>query len=245
MKSIIIVPARLASTRLPSKPLVDICGKTMIRRVYEQAVKAGIGDVYVACSEDAVKAEMQACGAKAIMTNPDLPSGTDRIYAALCDIDPDREFDVVVNMQGDVPNIDPEIIRKTVNLLSSVPECDIATAVTKISDGESQNNPNVVKPVISFSDKDYSEAHYFSRAAIPYGEGEYYEHIGIYVYRREILERFVALSPSKLELREKLEQLRAIESGMRIFACLIDEDMKPNNVDTPEDLERVRREIAS
>lgn len=216
----------------------------MIRRVYEQASKAGCSDVYVACSEDEVRLEMEKNGAKSYMTDADLPSGTDRVYAALSKIDPKHEFDVVVNMQGDVPNINPEIISQTIDVLKQEPNCDIATAVTLITDKETQNSPNVVKPVLSFVSSNVARAHYFSRAKVPYGDGEYYEHIGLYAYRRSALEEFVKLPPSNLEKREKLEQLRAIEAGMRIYACEIPQDMKPINVDVIDDLELIRSVIS-
>lgn len=244
MKKIIVIPARLASTRLPQKPLADICGKSMIQRVYEAASRADCDQVYVACSEIEVKNEVEKIGGRAIMTDPNLPSGTDRIAAALAEIDKNRECEIIVNMQGDVPNISAKIINDSIKLLEDYPDCDIATAMVKIQDKEQAKNPNVVKPVCSFLEDKTAKALYFSRSAVPYNTENYFEHIGLYVYRRESLEKFVSLPTSKLEETEKLEQLRALEAGMNIYLREIDAKEKPMNIDTIEDLEKIRNIIS-
>lgn len=237
-KTAIFIPARMASTRLPGKPLADIHGKPMIVHVLERAKESGISDVYVACSEDEVKKAVEAHGGKAIMTDPDLPSGTDRIYQAMKRATAD--YDIIVNVQGDLPTLDHKIINKAVALLDNK-DVDISTLVAVIKTDHEKTNPNVVKAVGAFSEGN-SRALYFTRATAPYGEGDLYHHIGLYVYRRESLERFVKLPPSPLEKREKLEQLRALENGMRIDVAVV--DTVPLGVDTPEDLEFVRKLLA-
>lgn len=240
-KIAIIIPARLASTRLPNKPLADILGKSMIRRVYEKAVAAGLGEVYIACDGDEIAAEAKKIGANFVITDPNLPSGTDRIYAALQALG--KDFDIVINLQGDLPNIDPKVIKLAAHeLLSS--DCDIATIASKIKDAQEITNPNVVKIVIAFSDQDCGRALYFSRAAIPYSKEnaqDYYHHIGIYAYKTEALQKFVTLKPSLLEKRESLEQLRALENDMKIIVKIV--DVHPLSVDTKEDLEAVIKQI--
>lgn len=230
-KNIIIIPSRLASSRLPNKPLADICGKTMIHRVYEQALKSKAGDVVIACDGEEIANEAQKIGAKFIITDPNLASGTDRIYQALQKIEGD--YDTITNLQGDLPNIDPSVIRKAVELANSS-ECDIATVASIIKNRQEIDNPNIVKIALS----QYSRALYFSRSAIPYNaekNGEYFHHIGIYVYKKSALEKFVKLPCSKLEKAESLEQLRALENNMSIFVAIV--DAHPLSVDTKEDLE--------
>ena len=244
----IFIPARMASTRLPNKPLADICGEPMIVHVLKRALESGIKDVYVACSEEEVKDAVEKYAAidgrsvgrvKAIMTDPDLPSGTDRIYQAMQKSGED--YDIIVNLQGDLPTLNPEFINKAVDLLDDE-AVDVATLVTIIKDDNERNDPNVVKAVGSFA-SGVGRALYFTRSIAPYGEGDLYHHIGLYAYRGDSLKRFVSLPPSPLEKREKLEQLRALENQMRIDVAVIDE--VPLGVDTAEDLEAARRILAS
>ena len=248
-KILIIIPARLSSTRLPNKPLADIFGKTMIERVYLQALKAGLGEVYVACDGVEIADVINKSGGKAIITDPALPSGTDRIYAALEQVDAQNEFDVVVNLQGDLPAIDPEVIRAAVNALINS-DSDIATVASVIKNKSEITNPNVVKIAIGFNDafddsidenNKKGQALYFSRSAIPYGSVEYYHHIGIYAYRKSALMKFVSLKPSGLEKIESLEQLRALENNMKITVQIV--NSHPLSVDTKEDLEAIKKFI--
>jgi 3-deoxy-manno-octulosonate cytidylyltransferase (CMP-KDO synthetase) len=240
--TLILIPARLNSTRLPRKPLLDINGKTMIQHVYEQAVASDIADVYVACSEEEVKNKVEKFGGKAILTDPELPSGSDRIYAALQQIEGNEKYKYILNLQGDVPNIEPQILKDMINAMVKTPEADIITPVTLIHDKNNINNPNIVKAVVAFEeDNPIAKTYYFTRAAAPYGEGNYYEHIGVYLYKRSVLEQFVTLPVSQLEKREKLEQLRCLENNITIYSLEVSQ--KPISVDTREDLERARRVI--
>lgn len=243
-KVLTIIPVRLASTRLPNKPLADICGKTMINRVYEQALAANIGDVVIACDGDEIANEVKKFGGKFVITDPELPSGTDRIYAAYKKFHSD-DFDIILNLQGDLPNIDPKVIRDAAKAVQES-DCDIATVASKIRNDAEIHNPNVVKIAIAFKDEDLGKALYFSRAAIPFSKdatGNYYHHIGIYAYKKAALEKFVGLPPSILERRESLEQLRALENDMRIFVKIV--DAHPLSVDTKEDLEVVTKLISA
>lgn len=235
LNPIVLIPARLAATRLPNKPLLDINGKPMIVRVYECARKADLGEVAVAAGDEAIVDAIRAVGGKAVLTDPALPSGSDRIFAALEMLDPEKRFNAVINLQGDLPEIDAATLRGTAKLLEDK-SVDIGTAAIKIKDPAEIHKPNVVKIAIAGS-----RALYFSRSAIPHGEGDYFHHIGIYAYQRPALERFVKLPPSPLELREKLEQLRALEAGMRIDVAAV--NSMPLTIDTPEDLENARRLI--
>jgi 3-deoxy-manno-octulosonate cytidylyltransferase (CMP-KDO synthetase) len=245
-KIIILVPARMSSTRLPNKILADIDGHAMIIRVCNQAKLSGYNDIIVACCEEEVKQLVNNHGYKAILTDKNLPSGTDRIYQALTNLENNQEIDIIVNLQGDLPNIAPQVISKTINVLQNNPSADIATAVVEIKDKKLADNPNIVKAVVNFSqDQKSSEVHYFSRSNIPYGAKNLYEHIGIYAYRRNALEKFVKLAPTNLEICEKLEQLRAIENSMRIFACNIPYKDKPISVDSYDDLEEARKIICN
>lgn len=243
---IIIIPARLASTRLPNKPLADILGKPMIVRVMEQALKANMGPVVVACCGSEIARVVRAAGGIAIETDPDLPSGSDRIVAALRHYDPDGIYDTVINLQGDLPTIDPTLISISVVPLAN-PNVDIATLACKILDQSEVQNPNVVKIATSQwhiqNGVNVSRGIYFSRLGIPANALDYYHHIGIYTYRRQVLERFVTLPPSYLEITEKLEQLRALEAGFRIEVALV--NAMPQSVDTLEDLEQVCRMVTS
>ncbi|MBV9992093.1 MAG: 3-deoxy-manno-octulosonate cytidylyltransferase [Alphaproteobacteria bacterium] len=233
MKPIVLIPARMASTRLPGKPLADIAGKPMIVRVWEQAVAAEVGPVVVAAAEREIAATIEAAGGRAVMTAPDLPSGSDRIFAALQAVG--GGHDVVVNLQGDLPALDPSYVR---GVIAALPGHDIATLAAEIDDPTDFDNPNVVKPAIAWTSATLGRALYFSRARIPHGAGALFHHVGIYAYTRDALARFVALPPSPLEGREKLEQLRALEAGMTIAVARVDK--VPLSVDTPEDLERAK-----
>lgn len=238
MKTCIIIPARLASSRLPNKVLADINGKPMILRVYENCINSKCGDVFVATDSEEVKKIIENAGGKAIMTNPSLPSGTDRINAALQIIDPSKNYSKIINVQGDVPNISTEVISSTSALMEKT-NADITTPITLIKSLEKASKPNVVKAIVSFKDQNYGRALYFTRTVSPFGEGDFYEHIGLYVYSRKALETFVSLKPSTLEKRESLEQLRALENDMKIFVNLV--DFEPISVDTPEDLEFAKK----
>ena len=239
LKPIVIIPARMASTRLPGKPLADIAGLPMIVQVLRRAEEAAIGPVVVACAESEIKAAVEAAGGRAVLTDPDHPSGSDRIFEALQSVDPNGEYDAIVNLQGDLPVLDPDVVRAAMKPLDNA-DVDIATLVAEIELEEEKTNPNVVKAVVGFEGgQGVGRALYFSRATVPHGDGPLYHHIGIYAYRRSALERFVSLSPGVLEQREKLEQLRALENGMRIDAARV--DTVPFGVDTPADLERAQQ----
>lgn len=238
LRPIVIIPARLAATRLPNKPLALIHGDAMIVHVVRRAEAAAIGPVVVACAEAEIKAVVERAGGRAVLTRPDHPSGSDRIHEALALVDFAGHHDVVVNLQGDQPMIDPAAIRAALWPLAD-PAVDIATLAFAIRDPAELDNPNVIKIALGFAPgQRVARALYFSRLPVPYGEGEHYHHPGIYAYRRAALERFVALPPAVLERRESLEQLRALAAGMRIDAALV--DTVPPGVDTPADLERVR-----
>ena len=238
LNPIVIIPARMASTRLPGKPLADIAGLPMIVQVLKRAEEANIGPVVVACAEPEIKDAVEQAGGKAVLTDPDHPSGSDRIFEALQSVDPEGKYDAIVNLQGDLPVLDADVVQAAVKPLADS-GVDIATLVAEIVEEDEKTNPNVVKAVVGFKDgEDVGRALYFSRATTPYGDGPLYHHIGIYAYRRSALETFVSLNPGVLEQREKLEQLRALENGMRIDAARV--DTVPFGVDTPEDLERAR-----
>lgn len=239
---IIVIPARMASTRLPGKPLADIGGKPMIVHVWQRAMEAGVGPVVVACAETGIAEAVEAAGGAAVLTRPDHPSGSDRIFEALVRVDPDGKHDVVVNLQGDLPAVDPAVVRAVLSPLNDA--CvDIATLVSPIAEARERDDPNAVKAVVSLAPgATIGRAIYFSRAAVPWGEGLHFHHIGIYAYRRDALTRFVALPPGVIEQRERLEQLRALENGMRIDAAVV--DTVPFGVDTPADLVRARALLA-
>jgi 3-deoxy-manno-octulosonate cytidylyltransferase (CMP-KDO synthetase) len=241
MQPLVVIPARLAATRLPNKPLADIGGRAMIARVVERALAAGIGPVAVAADSAEIAAALAGTGAEVVLTRPDHPSGSDRIFEALGKLDPERRHDVVVNVQGDFPTVSPDAIAAVLGPLAD-PEVAIGTLAGIIVHEAERTNPNVVKVVGSPVTEGRLRALYFTRATAPWGEGPLYHHSGIYAYRRTALEKFVALPPSALEKRERLEQLRALEAGMRIDVTVIDE--VPFGVDTPEDLERARALLA-
>lgn len=241
MNPIVLIPARLAATRLPDKPLADIHGTPMIVHVWRRAMEAGIGEVVVA-TPDAVVAEVVArAGGRVQLTRHDHPSGSDRIQEALAALDPEGRHDVVVNVQGDLPTIAPATIRAVLAPMAD-PAVDLATLVARITREEERTASQVVKMVGSETAPGRFRCLYFTRATAPWGEGPLWHHIGLYAWRRAALARFVALPPSALELREKLEQLRALEAGMRIEAVAV--DAVPLGVDTPEDLARAREMLA-
>ena len=239
MNPIIVIPCRMASTRLPGKPLALIAGRAMILHVMDRAREADIGPVAVACADQAIADAVRAAGGTAVMTDPSLPSGSDRVHAALAVLDPQGAHDVVVNLQGDLPTMPAVQLRAVITPLSD-PSFDIATLVAPIDDPAEAAAPQVVKAACAFDrGRAVSPALYFSRVPIPSGEGPLWHHIGIYAFRRAALARFVSLPESPLERREKLEQLRALEAGMRIACARVEH--APFGVDTPADLERARR----
>jgi 3-deoxy-manno-octulosonate cytidylyltransferase (CMP-KDO synthetase) len=231
----------MAATRLPGKPLADIAGKPMIEHVVLRALSAKLGEVIVATDSEPILAAVEKAGHRALMTRTDHASGSDRIFEALEIADPNRNVRIVVNVQGDLPTLEPGDLRAAVDLLDD-PTVDIGTLAAEIVKDEERTNPNVVKVVGFPIAPKRLHALYFTRATAPYGEGPLYHHIGLYAYRRAALERFVALPPSTLERREKLEQLRALEAGFRIDAAIV--ASVPLGVDTPEDLETARRLLA-
>ena len=238
MNPIVLIPARMAATRLPGKPLADIEGAPMIVRVLRQAQAAGVGPVAVAAGDPEIVAAVEAAGGRAVLTNPDLPSGSDRILRALDELDPGGVHDIVVNLQGDIPFVEPGVVRACVDLLAREPACDISTIVVGEREAAERTNPDIPKAVLAMAgDGRSGRALYFTRSVL-YGEGPVWLHHGVYAYRREALARFTAAPPSPLEIRERLEQLRALEMGMTIWAAVI--DSAPISVDNPGDLERAR-----
>lgn len=235
--NIVMIPARMASTRLPGKPLADIAGLPMIVQVMHRAREADVGRVVVATDSEEVHRAVVDNGGEAVMTSPDHESGSDRIWEALQRIDTDHSVETIINVQGDLPTIDKQSIRASLVPLLD-PAVGLATLATEIKLDEERTNPNVVKLVGTPVTEEVLRALYFTRATAPYGDGPLYHHIGLYAWRRDALERFVSLPPSPLEKREKLEQLRALEDGIRIDAALV--DTVPLGVDTPADLERAR-----
>src|SRR5579862_1678401 len=228
--TLVLIPARMAATRLPGKPLLDIAGLPMIVHVLRRAEAAQIGRVAVATDTPEIAAVAKSHGFEAVMTRADHPSGSDRIYQALGKLDPQGRIETVVNLQGDFPTILPDNIRSVLVPLAD-PAVDIATLAAEIHTEEESTNPNVVKMVGSQVSERRLRALYFTRATAPWGDGPRYHHVGLYAYRRAALERFVQLPPSPLERQEKLEQLRALEAGMRIDIAIVDE--VPRGVDTP------------
>lgn len=242
MNPIVVIPARMAATRLPGKPLAEIAGRPMIVHVLDRAREAGIGPVAVAAGEPEIVAAVEQAGGRAVLVADDLPSGTDRVQRALAQLDPQGAHDVVVNLQGDVPTLDPELLRAVLRSLAD-PQVDIGTLVCPIADDVEAMTASFVKAACAFEgDSPVAPALYFSRNPIPWGEGPRWHHIGVYAFRRPALERFVTLRESPLERREKLEQLRALESGMRMAVTRVAHG--PFGVDTPADLERARQLLA-
>jgi len=253
-RPLVVIPARLAATRLPNKPLADICGVPMIVQVWRRAREAEIGPVLVAAGDEAIVEAVRQAGGEAMLTRADHPSGSDRILEAVERFDPGRKFDAVVNLQGDLPTIAPHAVHAVLMPLADSaagdPPVDIATIAAEITREEEKADPNVVKAVVAFTRgggqgdnrPQMGRALYFTRATAPSGAGPLYHHIGIYAYRRAALERFVGLPQGVLERRERLEQLRALENGMRIDVARV--DTVPLGVDTPADLERARAILA-
>lgn len=249
--TIILIPARLQATRLPNKPLADIAGEPMIVHVWRRAMEAEAGRVVVCTDSEEIASVVARAGGEAVMTRSDHASGSDRIFEALNRLDPDGDFEFVVNMQGDLPTLEPNLVTAClaplqVPLKAGGPH--LATIAAEITNDAERTNPNVVKIVgtdVRLNNRPVPgrmKAFYFTRATAPYGDGPLYHHIGIYAYRRSALERFVSLPPSPLEQRERLEQLRALEDGMRIEVSLV--DTVPLGVDTPHDLAQARRHFA-
>lgn len=242
MNPLILIPARMAATRLPGKPLADIGGKPMIVRAWEQASLSGYR-VAVAAGDREIVEAVEGAGGIAVLTDPALPSGSDRIRAAVEAVDPDAQHDLVINIQGDMPFASPKLAQSCAELLARESACDIATLVAAEADSSDRSNPDVVKAVLSLAEGETSgRALYFTRSTL-YGDAPIWRHVGIYGYRREALMRFCAAAPSPLEQREKLEQLRALELGMQIWASVIEE--APISVDNPDDLEAARAQAAA
>jgi 3-deoxy-manno-octulosonate cytidylyltransferase (CMP-KDO synthetase) len=242
MTPIVLVPARLAATRLPGKPLADIGGVSMIVRVLRQAEAAGVGPVAIAAGDREIVTAVERAGGRAVFTDPALPSGSDRIMAALAELDPDGRFDAVINLQGDMPFVPPHVVAACADLLARQPACDIATVVAAESSPADRTDADVVKAVLALSSGATSgRALYFTRSTL-YGDAPIWRHVGVYGYRREALVRFTSSPPSLLEQREKLEQLRALELGLSIWATVV--DAAPISVDTPQDLQRARAAAA-
>jgi 3-deoxy-manno-octulosonate cytidylyltransferase (CMP-KDO synthetase) len=235
--TLVLIPARFASTRLPGKPLADIAGLPMIVQVIRRAEEAKLGPVWVATDDLSIHAAVEKAGGNAVMTRADHVSGSDRIFEALRKIDPKKKVKFIVNLQGDLPTVEAATIRAAVAPLKDK-AVEIATCAVVIDNEADKQNPNIVKVVGSTAGKKRLRALYFTRATAPSGEGPLYHHIGLYAYQRAALEKFVKLKPSQLELREKLEQLRAIEAGMRIDVAIV--DAVPLGVDTPAELEKAR-----
>ncbi len=242
-KTLIVIPARMQATRLPGKPLADINGRPMIVRVWQQAVLADAGRVIVATDAAEIISAVRAAGGEAVLTRADHVSGSDRVWEAVSLVDPQAQAEIIVNLQGDLPTLEPRLVTACLVPLAN-PAVDIATLAAVIADDDERLNPNIVKVVgTPGRTSDYLRALYFTRATAPWGDGPLYHHIGIYAYRRAALERFVKLAPSPLELREKLEQLRALEARMRIDVAIV--DTVPLGVDTLADLDRARQLTAS
>jgi 3-deoxy-manno-octulosonate cytidylyltransferase (CMP-KDO synthetase) len=241
--NLIVIPARLKATRLPDKPLADIAGEPMIVHVWRRAVEADCGPVVVVADAKAICDAVRDAGGAALMTSPDHQSGSDRVFEAVRKLDSAGALETIVNLQGDLPTLDPRLVRACLGALGES-EADIGTIAAAITRDEERADPNVVKVVGSpLGVAGTLRALYFTRVTAPYGEGPLYHHIGIYAYRRGALERFVSLPPSPLEIRERLEQLRALEAGMRIHVALV--DTVPLGVDTPADLARARELFAA
>ena len=238
---IIIIPARMTASRLPNKPLADIAGKPMIQHVWERAVAADLAPVYVATDDRSIANVIELAGGKAVLTRADHQSGSDRVFEAVEKIDPQRQCQHILNLQGDLPDMPAEIPHRLAAILDNN-DCDLATLVTKAS-AEEAEKPQVVKAVVSWKSNGFGDAIYFSRASIPTGTSEKYHHIGVYGWHRPTLLQFVNLPPSPIELAEKLEQLRALEAGMHIMVAEI--ESAPGGVDTAEDLQAVRQRFAS
>lgn len=238
MRPIVIIPARMAATRLPGKPLADIGGQPLIVRVLRQAEAAGVGPVAVAAGDPEIVAAVEAAGGRAVLTDPALPSGSDRVLAALKTLDPEGRHDVAINLQGDIPFFDPGLVRACAEVLAREPSCDISTLVVAERSAAERTDPDTPKAIVALAEgARMGRALYFTRSTL-YGEGPVWRHIGLYGYRRAALERFCASPPSPLERREKLEQLRALELGLSIWAAVV--DAPPIEVNNPADLAAAR-----
>lgn len=236
---VIIIPSRMASTRLPNKPLADINGDPMIVHVWWRAMESKLGKVVVACDMQDIVTAVEKAGGQAVLTKPDHPSGSDRIWEALNALEGNEQYDAVINVQGDEPALNPADIRKAYELLQN-PTVDIGTLAVVITDEKKKTMNQVAKAVVDMKEGgSHGRALYFSRLPVPSGEGPMYHHIGLYAYRRDALARFVAAPPAPLEQREKLEQLRALAMGMHIEVGIV--DAASRGVDTPEDLEEIRK----
>ncbi|MDX1540583.1 MAG: 3-deoxy-manno-octulosonate cytidylyltransferase [Geminicoccaceae bacterium] len=242
--TVVMIPARLGSTRLPDKPLAEIGGVPMIVQVWRRAREADVGPVVVACAEEAIAEAVRRHGGEAVLTDPALPSGSDRISAALSVVDPARRFTRVVNLQGDLPTLSADAVRASLRPLDEL-EADIGTLVCPTEEQSEKDDPNVVKAIVAFDRRrpDLGRALYFTRACAPTGDGPVWHHIGIYAYRRRTLEQLAAMPPSPLERRERLEQLRALEAGIKIGVAVV--ETVPLGVDTPHDLARARALLAN
>jgi 3-deoxy-manno-octulosonate cytidylyltransferase (CMP-KDO synthetase) len=244
MNPIVVIPSRLEASRFPNKPLALIAGEPMILHVWRRAVASNVGPVVVACSSEVIKKVIEDVGGTAILTDPNHPSGSDRIYEALSTIDPYKEHDFVVNIQGDMPTLDPQIIQESLKAFTLCPTFDMTTLAAKITKEEEKANSNIVKAIISFNvHSTLGKALYFTRCTAPWGEGPLYHHIGLYTYRRPALEKFVSLPPSPLEKREKLEQLRALEAGIEIGVQIA--DTVPLGVDVPSDVQKAEELLSA
>jgi len=244
-QTIVAIPARMHANRLPDKQMADICGVPMIVRVWQQAMAAETGRVIVATDSDDIASAVRSAGGEAVLTRDDHQSGSDRVFEAINKVDPDANFDAVVNLQGDLPTLEPHLVTACLDTLKGK-GTHIATLAAEITDEDERNSPNVVKVVGSpkgLQRPNTLRAMYFTCATAPHGDGPLYHHIGIYAYRRSALERFVSLAPSPLEQREKLEQLRALEDNMRIDVAIV--DTVPLGVDTPADLKKARAAVAA
>ena len=242
-QALFVIPARLAASRLPRKPLADIGGKPMIVHVWERACQGATGPVIVAAGDPEIVEVITAVGGIGVLTDPDLPSGSDRVYAAALAFDPESQFQIIVNVQGDMPLVDPDLIAQVVRPLSD-PRLQVATLATPVKEGE-RDRPSVVKIALTEEPgTSWAWAHYFSRSPIPYGDPAGWAHMGLYAYRRSALKQFVSLPRSPLEKAESLEQLRALEAGLKIGVQLVD-NHAPQEVNTPEDLEIVRRLVTN
>lgn len=239
MNPLIIIPARLSASRLPQKPLALIGGKPLVLHVLERGLQANIGRVIVACDDEKIAAIVKDAGGEVCLTHPVLPSGSDRVYAAATLIDPDENYNIIINLQGDMPFIDPQVIKYSFEPLQNE-NVDIATLAVKLENEERKNNPSIAKiAMVEGKNPNIQQALYFSRSVIPHGARMHYHHIGLYSYRRQALKTFVHHPPSPLELAEKLEQLRALEAGLRIDVRIV--DAVPFEVNTPEDLEESQK----
>lgn len=234
MSPILLIPSRLAAIRLPNKPLALIRGKPLIQHVWERAIAADVARVVVSCCSEDIKKVIEDAGGEAVLTSPDLPSGTDRVAAALQHLDPTHQHDIVINLQGDLPTIEPDDIRRVLKPFEDTRNFDISTLATPTKTEDEKTNINVVKAVIGNIRDTVGQAFYFSRSPLPSGHNTYYHHMGIYAFRRSVLEDIVNRSPSPLEQQERLEQLRALEVGYTFGVAIT--DALPLGVDTPEDL---------